>query len=703
MKDNTSQEKKNSNAVANQVVQKKSNGKSLPSRNSVQMKKDDELLQETASKKESTATRTSTEMTPSGKLPASVQMKMESSFGHDFSDVNIHANSTKASALGANAYAQGTDLHFASGKYNPQSSAGQKLIGHELTHVVQQRQGKVSPTETRKGVSVNTDASLESEADKMGDKAASHASTNTGSVVQGKFNSSSSAPVQMDEASGTVSEEDMKELLSQQEKQYIEAVSPGSMDDVLNPVKRFAGSKENEIAGATGAGGIGSNAPDLLTGLSGGVNDDSFSKASKDAKGNTAGLGAGSAGVISSAAAVGGLAASVGGGAGQIYGAYGDQKEGKFDKKKGGKGWKSMLTGAGRGLTTAGDITTNALKTTQAISAVTGNAGSYGAAAAGLGPMAMITSGFQGVKGVHNAVLNKAREAKAEDMINRPGINSDQKKLFEDLAKNKKEKKQKGMVDAALGATGMVAAGLMLNPVTAPAGLAIGAALGLGQGAFALFKAVRQKGRDSAHDMSKKAAMTPEAIIAQKREEYTATKEANANSKLPWKKYAANKAAKKLDKLNANPGLFGAAKSEEYTKSSNRLNSVFNKDESSEKQKENRDKMATTMMGLGEDIQQEAMSGIMGINKFDKDDKGGIKKGADGKPVMSPYFKTQILKIQADYIKKFPKDVVAKKAKELSTGEGRFSSELNVTTRLAAALGMDETAAEKEMLSNKLK
>ncbi|WP_164821680.1 eCIS core domain-containing protein, partial [Paenibacillus koleovorans] len=111
----------------------------------------------------------------SNSMPESVQAKMESSFNTDFSDVKIHANSSKAPAVGALAYAQGSDIHFAPGQYNPESKSGQELLGHELTHVVQQRQGRVKPTmQLKNKVNINDDRSLEQEADDMGRKAANH-------------------------------------------------------------------------------------------------------------------------------------------------------------------------------------------------------------------------------------------------------------------------------------------------------------------------------------------------------------------------------------------------------------------------------------------------------------------------------------------------------------------------------------------------
>jgi Domain of unknown function (DUF4157) len=105
------------------------------------------------------------------KMPEDVQAKMESAFQADFSDVNIHVGS-QASDVGALAYAQGNDIHFAQGKFDPNSQSGQELLGHELAHVVQQRQGRVQPTTEVSGLPVNDDVSLEREADQLGRMAA---------------------------------------------------------------------------------------------------------------------------------------------------------------------------------------------------------------------------------------------------------------------------------------------------------------------------------------------------------------------------------------------------------------------------------------------------------------------------------------------------------------------------------------------------
>jgi len=103
-------------------------------------------------------------------IPDEVRAKMETAFSADFSDVRVHIGQ-EASSLGAIAYTWGTNIHFAPGQYNPHTLQGQKLLGHELWHVLQQKSGRVK-NPFGGGVAVVQDHALEAEADRMGIKAA---------------------------------------------------------------------------------------------------------------------------------------------------------------------------------------------------------------------------------------------------------------------------------------------------------------------------------------------------------------------------------------------------------------------------------------------------------------------------------------------------------------------------------------------------
>ena len=127
-------------------------------------------------------------------LPAAVQRKMEKAFQANFSNVRIHEGS-QAKSINALAYAQGNHIHFAPGQYNPTSEAGQKLLGHELTHVVQQREGRV-PAPQGKGAPINADPGLEAEADELGAKAAKGESVTVAGTSSGVQRQSAQTPIQ---------------------------------------------------------------------------------------------------------------------------------------------------------------------------------------------------------------------------------------------------------------------------------------------------------------------------------------------------------------------------------------------------------------------------------------------------------------------------------------------------------------------------
>jgi GNAT superfamily N-acetyltransferase len=105
-------------------------------------------------------------------LPEVVRGKMEAALRADFSNVRVHVG-PQAERIGAIAFTIGSDIYFAPGRYQPDTLQGQQLLGHELTHVVQQRAGRVrNPLST--GLAVVQDQALEAEADRMGQRAAAH-------------------------------------------------------------------------------------------------------------------------------------------------------------------------------------------------------------------------------------------------------------------------------------------------------------------------------------------------------------------------------------------------------------------------------------------------------------------------------------------------------------------------------------------------
>jgi hypothetical protein len=75
-------------------------------------------------------------------LPERVRSFFEPRFGRDFSHVRVHADSDAAEsarAVQARAYTFGHDIFFDAGEFAIESTHGQRLLAHELTHVIQQQ------------------------------------------------------------------------------------------------------------------------------------------------------------------------------------------------------------------------------------------------------------------------------------------------------------------------------------------------------------------------------------------------------------------------------------------------------------------------------------------------------------------------------------------------------------------------------------
>ena len=73
-------------------------------------------------------------------LPDNLKTGIENLSGYSMDDVKVHYNSPQPAQFQAHAYAQGTDIHLASGQ--------EKQLPHEAWHVEQQKQGRVKPTKS---------------------------------------------------------------------------------------------------------------------------------------------------------------------------------------------------------------------------------------------------------------------------------------------------------------------------------------------------------------------------------------------------------------------------------------------------------------------------------------------------------------------------------------------------------------------------
>jgi hypothetical protein len=130
-------------------------------------------------------------------LPAPIRHEMEHALGADFSKVRIHEGPL-ARSIGAQAFTRGTDVHFAPGQYQPHTSSGRQVLGHELAHVVQQSQGRARASTQVAGVGVDASPQLEHEAETAGQRAAGGRSgglASTGAITSPKPIAASSSSV----------------------------------------------------------------------------------------------------------------------------------------------------------------------------------------------------------------------------------------------------------------------------------------------------------------------------------------------------------------------------------------------------------------------------------------------------------------------------------------------------------------------------
>jgi hypothetical protein len=98
-------------------------------------------------------------------LPGDVRSFFESRIGYDFSNVKVHTDSVaakSAQSINALAYTTGNNIVFNEGQYSPNTDSGKRLLGHELTHVVQQ--GSLDNRISRFLVPDETDTAMNTEA-----------------------------------------------------------------------------------------------------------------------------------------------------------------------------------------------------------------------------------------------------------------------------------------------------------------------------------------------------------------------------------------------------------------------------------------------------------------------------------------------------------------------------------------------------------
>lgn len=142
----------------NDETPKKSSSDENSGRNDISSAFNSQIFQPEPKEKSATTNKNTTG------LPDNLKNGIETLSGFSMDDVKVHYNSDKPGKINALAYTQGSDIHVARGQ--------EKHLPHESWHVIQQKQGRVNNGVQLKGsTKLNTDTSLEREADLMGQKA----------------------------------------------------------------------------------------------------------------------------------------------------------------------------------------------------------------------------------------------------------------------------------------------------------------------------------------------------------------------------------------------------------------------------------------------------------------------------------------------------------------------------------------------------
>ena len=119
-------------------------------------------------------------------MPDELRARLESRTGVDLGNVQLR-ESGQPESIGARAFTRGNVIDFAPGEFQPGTQEGEALIGHEVSHVLQQAGGQVRADS---GASpVNADPSLERAADEgvQGGMESVPSMSYSASPVQGAF------------------------------------------------------------------------------------------------------------------------------------------------------------------------------------------------------------------------------------------------------------------------------------------------------------------------------------------------------------------------------------------------------------------------------------------------------------------------------------------------------------------------------------
>ena len=152
-------------------------------------------------------------------LEPEVRDDMEGRFAQDFGDVRVHDDSAahdSARAVNAHAYTVGSNIVFQRDTYDPSSQAGRVTLAHELTHVVQQRNGPVDGAPAPGGINVSDPSDrFEREAAANAEQVTSSGSAAAPSPAAVQRDAGSTAVLQREDAPAEEGDEEKEEPTAQ--------------------------------------------------------------------------------------------------------------------------------------------------------------------------------------------------------------------------------------------------------------------------------------------------------------------------------------------------------------------------------------------------------------------------------------------------------------------------------------------------------
>jgi hypothetical protein len=183
-------------------------------------------------------------------LEPAVRRDMEAAVGHDFGDVRVHTDAAAASsakAVQAHAYTVGSHVVFGEGRYQPDTAEGRHTLAHELTHVVQQRQGPVDGTPAGGGIKVSDPSDrFEQEAESVAHRVSSGGSADADAPAPAP------APADVQRRAEDVADQAVVQRQAAEEE---EAEEEGTVPEAAPPEATTEGGMEQPAPEATTVGG----------------------------------------------------------------------------------------------------------------------------------------------------------------------------------------------------------------------------------------------------------------------------------------------------------------------------------------------------------------------------------------------------------------------------------------------------------------